>query len=89
MNRETRKSRRAILKVAAAARPPPRLLLRSDAVEYAATAAQARAEEDALWRGLSLSIDADDTGTDAPWLGWSSQGEFQREAAPAASHRTR
>ncbi len=46
-------------------------LLRSDAVEYVATAAQARADEDALWRELSLSTDADETRTDAPWLGWS------------------
>jgi NAD(P)-dependent dehydrogenase (short-subunit alcohol dehydrogenase family) len=68
------KAARAILKVAAAARPPLRLLLGSDAVEYAATAAQARADEDALWRELSLSTDADDTRTDAPWLGWSTQG---------------
>ena len=48
---------RAILKIADEPRPPVRLLVGSDAVSVAAAAAQARADEDARWRELSLSTD--------------------------------
>jgi NAD(P)-dependent dehydrogenase (short-subunit alcohol dehydrogenase family) len=48
-----------VLKVADLDEPPVRLLLGSDAVQYAALAAQARAAEDAKWQDLSVSTDHD------------------------------
>ena len=48
-----------VLQVADLDEPPVRLLLGSDAVQYAALAAQARAAEDAKWRDLSVSTDHD------------------------------
>lgn len=48
---------RALLKIADEPRPPLHLLLGSDAVAIGAGAAQARADEDARWRELSLSTD--------------------------------
>jgi len=50
---------RAIMRIAAEARPPLRLLIGSDAVAAAAEAAQRRADEDARWRALSVSTDHD------------------------------
>ena len=50
---------RAILRIAEEANPPLHLLLGSDAVNAAASAASARAEEDAKWRALSTSTDFD------------------------------
>jgi NAD(P)-dependent dehydrogenase (short-subunit alcohol dehydrogenase family) len=50
----------AVLAVAALDEPPVRLLLGSDAVQYAATAAQGRAAEDEKWRHISVSTDHDD-----------------------------
>jgi NAD(P)-dependent dehydrogenase (short-subunit alcohol dehydrogenase family) len=49
---------RAILKIAEEPKPPVRLLVGSDAVNAAAAAMKARAEEDALWQDLSISTDA-------------------------------
>ena len=49
-----------VLRIAAMAEPPVRLLLGTDAVTYAATAAQVRTAADATWRELSLSTDHDD-----------------------------
>ena len=49
-----------VLQVADLDEPPIRLLLGSDAVQYAAFAAQARAAEDAKWRDLSVSTDHND-----------------------------
>ncbi|MCY1078160.1 oxidoreductase [Archangium lansingense] len=49
----------AILRVAAEKQPPLRLLIGSDAVFVAGTAATARADEDAKWKALSLSTDFD------------------------------
>ena len=46
-----------VLQVAEMSEPPLRLLLGTDAVTYAAGAAQARAAADAAWRELSLSTD--------------------------------
>ena len=46
-----------VLRVADLSEPPVRLLLGSDAVRYAALAAQTRAAEDAQWRDLSVSTD--------------------------------
>jgi hypothetical protein len=54
-----------VLQVAAMEEPPLRLLVGSDAVTYAAAAAQARAEADAAWQELSLSTDHDDVGAAA------------------------
>jgi hypothetical protein len=54
--------------VAGIAEPPLRLLLGSDAVQYAAAVARTRDEGDARWRDLSMSIDAGD-GT-APLDKW-------------------
>ncbi|QUQ71233.1 SDR family NAD(P)-dependent oxidoreductase [Kutzneria sp. CA-103260] len=48
-----------VLQVADLPEPPVRLLLGSDAVQYAALAAQTRAAEDAKWRDLSVSTDHD------------------------------
>jgi NAD(P)-dependent dehydrogenase (short-subunit alcohol dehydrogenase family) len=48
-----------VLQVAAMDQPPARLLLGSDAVTYAASAARARAASDEQWRELSLSTDHD------------------------------
>ncbi|HVY46814.1 MAG TPA: SDR family NAD(P)-dependent oxidoreductase [Minicystis sp.] len=48
-----------ILRLAEEAEPPVRLLVGSDAVQGAAAAAAARAEEDARWRALSVSTDFD------------------------------
>ena len=50
---------KAILQLAEEPHPPVRLLVGSDAVRGAAAALQARAEEDARWRALSESTDAD------------------------------
>jgi NAD(P)-dependent dehydrogenase (short-subunit alcohol dehydrogenase family) len=50
---------RAILAVADEPSPPLRLLLGSDAVFMADMLSKARAEEDAAWRAISLSTDAD------------------------------
>jgi NAD(P)-dependent dehydrogenase (short-subunit alcohol dehydrogenase family) len=52
----------AILRLAAEKQPPVRLLLGSDAVFAAATAAAERAEEDARWKALSVSTDYDGHG---------------------------
>ena len=49
-----------VLKVADLDEPPVRLLLGSDAVQYAQVVEQARAAEDAKWRDLSVSTDHDD-----------------------------
>jgi NAD(P)-dependent dehydrogenase (short-subunit alcohol dehydrogenase family) len=50
---------RAILQIAEEASPPLRLLIGTDAVNAAAAAQAARAEEDARWRALSTSTDFD------------------------------
>ena len=47
----------AILRIADEKDPPVRLLVGSDAVQLAAVAAAARAEEDARWKALSVSTD--------------------------------
>jgi NAD(P)-dependent dehydrogenase (short-subunit alcohol dehydrogenase family) len=52
----------AILQLADQKRPPVRLLLGSDAVLAAATAAATRAEDDARWKELSVSTDYDRPG---------------------------
>ena len=49
-----------VLTVADLDEPPVRLLLGSDAVQYAQVVEQARAAEDAKWRDLSVSTDHDD-----------------------------
>jgi NAD(P)-dependent dehydrogenase (short-subunit alcohol dehydrogenase family) len=49
----------AVVAVANEPNPPLRLLLGSDAVFMADVVAKARAEEDAAWRTISLSTDAD------------------------------
>jgi NAD(P)-dependent dehydrogenase (short-subunit alcohol dehydrogenase family) len=49
----------AILRLAEEKKPPVRLLLGSDAVAGAAAALAARTDEDARWKGLSLSTDFD------------------------------
>ncbi|EWM16122.1 SDR family NAD(P)-dependent oxidoreductase [Kutzneria sp. 744] len=49
-----------VLAVAALDEPPVRLLLGSDAVQYAAVVAQARAVEDEKWRYISVSTDHDE-----------------------------
>ena len=51
---------KVLLDVTELAEPPLRLLLGSDAVNYAAAAERARADADAQWRTLSLSTDRDD-----------------------------
>ncbi|MDO0925055.1 SDR family NAD(P)-dependent oxidoreductase [Streptomyces sp. TG1A-8] len=63
------KAARAIVSVAGLEEPPLRLLLGSDAVAYASAAARARDENDARWRSLSLSTDAEDgvAGADLSW----------------------
>jgi NAD(P)-dependent dehydrogenase (short-subunit alcohol dehydrogenase family) len=48
---------RAILNIASEPKPPVHLLLGSDAVNAAASAAAMRAEEDARWKDLSTSTD--------------------------------
>ncbi len=48
---------RAILRIAEEPKPPVRLLVGSDAVNAAAAAMTARAEEDARWKDLSTSTD--------------------------------
>ena len=53
----------AILRLAEEKQPPVRLLVGSDAVRAAATAAAERAAEDARWKTLSESTDYDDDGT--------------------------
>jgi hypothetical protein len=67
---EPAKVAQAILRVAAEAQPPVRLLLGGDAVSAAAAAAARRAEEDARWKAVSLSTDrdgvADSTTASAP-----------------------
>jgi NAD(P)-dependent dehydrogenase (short-subunit alcohol dehydrogenase family) len=50
----------AVLTVADLDEPPVRLLLGSDAVQYAAHVAQTRAAEDEKWRYISISTDHDD-----------------------------
>jgi len=50
---------RAVVAVANEPSPPLRLLIGSDAVFMAALVAKARAEEDAAWKGISLSTDFD------------------------------
>jgi len=55
---------RVVLEVAAMADPPLRLILGSDAYNYATAAARARAESDAAWHDLTVSTDRDDA-TDA------------------------
>lgn len=49
----------AILRLAGETHPPVRLLLGSDAVQGAADAAAARAQQDEAWRSLSMSTDHD------------------------------
>ncbi|WP_432519058.1 SDR family NAD(P)-dependent oxidoreductase [Kineococcus sp. SYSU DK006] len=49
-----------VLRVAAMEQPPLRLLVGADAVDIAATIARRRAEEDARWRELSLSVGRED-----------------------------
>jgi len=49
-----------VLKVAAMAEPPLRLILGSEAYAYATAAARARAESDAAWHDLTVSTDRDD-----------------------------
>jgi NAD(P)-dependent dehydrogenase (short-subunit alcohol dehydrogenase family) len=51
---------RVVLTVADLDQPPVRLLLGTDAVNYADQARQFRAEADAQWRALSVSTDHDD-----------------------------
>jgi NAD(P)-dependent dehydrogenase (short-subunit alcohol dehydrogenase family) len=53
------KAAQAILRIASEKEPPLRLLLGSDAVFLASVAAAKRAEEDAMWKALSLSTDFD------------------------------
>jgi len=50
---------RVVLEVTELDRPPVRLLLGSDAVNYAAAVEKARADADAQWRELSVSTDHD------------------------------
>lgn len=52
----------AILRITDEPQPPVRLLLGSDAAWLAPQIAQARAQEDAAWRELSLSTDLDGLG---------------------------
>jgi NAD(P)-dependent dehydrogenase (short-subunit alcohol dehydrogenase family) len=54
-----------VLTVADLDEPPLRLMLGSDAVKYAGMAQQARAEDDAKWQDLSVSIDHDDASAAA------------------------
>src|SRR5262245_10987138 len=49
-----------VLQIAAMDNPPLRLLVGTDAVTYAAAAADARAAADATWRELSITTDHDD-----------------------------
>lgn len=53
----------AILRLAEEKQPPVRLLMGSDAVQFAAAAAAERAAEDARWKALSMSTDYDDERT--------------------------
>jgi NAD(P)-dependent dehydrogenase (short-subunit alcohol dehydrogenase family) len=55
----------AILLLAGEKQPPVRVLLGSDAVALAAATASERADEDARWKGLSVSTDRDDVATAA------------------------
>jgi len=50
---------RAVVALADEPSPPLRLLLGSDAVFMAELVAKARAQEDAAWKAISLSTDAD------------------------------
>ena len=50
---------KALLALASEKEPPLRILFGSDAVFVAELAAKARAQEDAKWRAVSLSTDAD------------------------------
>ncbi|ADO73121.1 oxidoreductase [Stigmatella aurantiaca] len=59
MRGDPAKCAQAILQVASEKEPPLRLLLGSDAVFLSGLIAEARAEEDAKWRALSLSTDFD------------------------------
>jgi len=61
------KAAHAILKVAGADDAPLRLLLGSDAVMVAGQALATRAAEDAKWRALSESTNADDADA-REWL---------------------
>jgi NAD(P)-dependent dehydrogenase (short-subunit alcohol dehydrogenase family) len=54
---------RVVLTIASMANPPLRLILGSEAYVYAMAAAQARAESDAAWRGLTISTDRDNATT--------------------------
>jgi NAD(P)-dependent dehydrogenase (short-subunit alcohol dehydrogenase family) len=63
------KAARAILHAASLDVPPVRLLLGSDAVHLAERLATARNAEDAKWRTLSVSTDADDADTAAVLAG--------------------
>jgi hypothetical protein len=59
-----------VLHVSELAEPPLRLLIGTDAVNYAAVAEKARADADAQWRELSLSTDHDEsTASDLDPLG--------------------
>jgi len=55
-----RKVAELVLQIAAMDNPPLRLLVGTDAVTYAAAAADARAAADATWRELSITTDHDD-----------------------------
>ncbi|MDC0708698.1 oxidoreductase [Stigmatella sp. ncwal1] len=57
MRGDPTKCAQAILQMALEKEPPLRLLLGSDAVFLAGVVAEARAEEDAKWKALSLSTD--------------------------------
>jgi NAD(P)-dependent dehydrogenase (short-subunit alcohol dehydrogenase family) len=62
MRGDPAKVARAILTVAAAPEPPVRLLIGTDAVFLAGLFAQQRADEDARWKALGSSTDADGLG---------------------------
>ncbi len=58
------KAAQAILHIAGVPQPPLRLLLGSDAAHLAQRLHEARTAEDAKWRALSVTTDADDADAD-------------------------
>jgi NAD(P)-dependent dehydrogenase (short-subunit alcohol dehydrogenase family) len=62
MRGDPAKVAKAIIQIASEKEPPVRILIGSDAVFLAATAAAARAKEDERWKALSLSTDFDGMG---------------------------
>jgi NAD(P)-dependent dehydrogenase (short-subunit alcohol dehydrogenase family) len=63
------KAAEVLIQIAQLEQPPLRLLLGSDAVQFAAAAEQARAAEDEAWRHLSLTTDFEGIPPlgDLPW----------------------